>query len=106
MAANDTRTEIDNLFADLARRGLGARRIANPEAAEMVAWWHYRQLADGQDVSDVALDYAEARARDVIADRRFAAELAAADAAGELVRHEPGDGSACTLGYWHTGDCD
>lgn len=47
---------------------------------------------------------AEAKARQMAADRELDAALDAADAAGELITHEWGEG--CTLGLWHTGPCE
>lgn len=61
------------------------------------------ELADEEPGDFTAEDIAEMRRRDAAADRRLADQLAAADEAGDLTTHQPGD--ACGHGLWHTGPC-
>lgn len=80
-------------------------RIASQDVAELVAHWeNARRDAGDLDDLDIDREYAEARARDIIADRRLIARLEAADDAGELVTHDWDD--ACGFGVWHEGPCD
>ncbi len=101
-------TAIPTLLDDLAARGtrLGADRIHDVAVAQCLAGWEYRRREGGHTITDEQMGYAEARVRSVVADARLAERLRAADDAGDLIVHEPGDPDMCTLGHWHTGSCE